>query len=371
MAADDRKPRPERDRTDESIRTERRNSDEAAADKLSLQEDDADELVNRARKTADAVLSTARDRADRKLDPGDAHLHPQARATIVRERALEDDVVRDERATADEILRREREEQAAVMSALLPLEREKTDRYLLTERARSDDALASRDDFLGIVSHDLRNLLSGIVLSAGLLSRTPPTGAGGGERTVVGMERIQRYAARMNRLIGDLIDVVSIEAGKLAIRAERADATALIVEAVATFAPAAADKGVALVLDGVERPRLLGDFDHERMLQVLANLITNALKFTPQGGSISVRAQRPEGQLLVSVCDTGCGIPAPMLHAVFERFWQVGENDRRGLGLGLYISKCIVEAHGGRIWAESEPGTGSTFHFTIPDAAPA
>jgi signal transduction histidine kinase len=371
MAAEDRNPRPERDQTDVSIRTERSSFDAAAAAKQAHTEEDADELVDRARKNADAVLSAARDRADQKLDPAQSRPLIQARATIALERALEDDAVRAERATADASLRQEREEQAQILSGLLPLERAKTDRYLLTERARSDDALASRDDFLGIVSHDLRNLLSGIVLSAGMLAKTPDGADEDRERTKVGAERIQRYAARMNRLIGDLVDVVSIEAGKLAIYPERTDATSLIVEAVDAFTLAASDKGVTLVLGSEERPRLLADFDRGRMLQVLANLITNALKFTPRGGMVSVRAERSGDDLCLAVSDTGCGIPGHMLQSVFERFWQVGEGDRRGLGLGLYISSCIVEAHGGRIWAESEPGQGSQFHFTIPGAGPA
>jgi signal transduction histidine kinase len=368
MASTGKNPQEERNQTDVSIRTERRNSDEAAADKRARTEDHADHLVDLARKNADAVLNVARGRADEKLGPTEGPGQTQARATVAHERALEDDVVRHERATADESLRLEREELTRILSPLLPLERAKTDRHLLTERARSDDALASRDDFLGIVSHDLRNLLSGIVLTAGLLQKPPPGGAPPGERTVNGAERIQRYAARMNRLIGDLVDVVSIEAGKLAIQAEPADATALIVEAVDAFTLAASDKGVKLVLDGTERPRLLASFDRERMLQVLANLITNALKFTPRGGTISVRAERTGGALRLSVRDTGSGIPAEMLGAVFERFWQIGKDDRRGLGLGLYISRCIVEAHHGTIWAESEPDKGSTFFFTIPGA---
>jgi signal transduction histidine kinase len=369
MAAEIKSPRPERDQTDGSIRSERKNSDQAAAEQRAVTEENADDLLDRARKHADAVLNVARIRADQKLEPGQSRLEIQARATVAQERALEDDTVRDERATADADLRREREEQAQVLAALLPLERSKTDRYLLTERARSDDALASRDDFLGIVSHDLRNLLSGIVLSAGQLARTPE-GADTNERTMVGVARIQRYAARMNRLIGDLVDVVSIEAGKLAMQKERADATALIVEAVDAFTQAAVDKGISLVIEGGERPRLLADFDRERMLQVLANLITNALKFTGPGGRISARVERSGDELRLSVSDTGCGISGDLLPAVFERFWQVGKDDRRGLGLGLYISKCIVGAHGGRIWAESELGKGSTFRFTLPASGP-
>jgi signal transduction histidine kinase len=101
------------------------------------------------------------------------------------------------------------------------------------------------------------------------------------------------------------------------------------------------------------------------MLQVLANLITNAIKFT-RGGAIRVHGERGEGEVRLSVADTGVGIPPHLLERIFERFWQVGVNDSRGLGLGLYISRSIVEAHGGRIWAESADGAGSTFFVTLP-----
>src|SRR4029077_10199250 len=117
-------------------------------------------------------------------------------ATVIEERARADETLREERASADEILRDERAKEAMAFARLLPLEREKTDRYLLTERARSDDALANRDDFLGMVSHDLRNLLSGIVMSATLLS-DEASESDEGRRTVAGMKRIERYVARM------------------------------------------------------------------------------------------------------------------------------------------------------------------------------
>jgi len=206
--------------------------------------------------------------------------------------------------------------------------------------------------------------LSGIVMNATDLTAVAKA-HDGGERTVAGMQRIQRYAARMNRLIGDLVDIVSIDAGKLSMRPETADATALLVEVVEAFSAAAEEKGISLVSDLVERP-LFAAFDHDRLMQVLANLITNAIKFTPRGGNISVRGERSTDELHLWVCDDGCGIERALLGAVFERFWQVGDNDRRGLGLGLYISKCIVDAHGGRIWAESGLGQGSEFHLTIP-----
>jgi signal transduction histidine kinase len=107
-------------------------------------------------------------------------------------------------------------------------------------------------------------------------------------------------------------------------------------------------------------------FDHDRMLQVFANLLSNSIKFTSGKGAINVRVDRTGSMLRFRISDTGVGIAAPMLEAVFERFWQVGKDDRRGMGLGLYISRCIVESHGGRIWAESKVGKGSEFYFTLP-----
>jgi len=351
----------ERGQTDESLRTEREKTDRALADRQAAAEEDADQVLIRARESADAVLTEARSKVDELLE---ASPDVGTDATVAEDRVLEDEALQDERATADEVLRREREENARVLARLLPLEREKTDRFLLTERARSDVALANRDNFLGLVSHDLRNLLSGIVMSAELLAARAPQDEGGAQ-TLVATARIQRYAARMNRLIGDLLDVASIDAGKLAIAPVPGDAATLTAEAVDTFQATASAKGISLQTEVADGP-LRAEFDHDRMLQVLANVVTNAIKFTSQGGSIVVRGERAGDELRFSVSDTGSGIPGNMLEAIFERFWQVGKDDRRGVGLGLYISRCIVEAHGGKIWAESTLGEGSRLFFTIP-----
>jgi signal transduction histidine kinase len=357
------KPRPERQQTDESLRSERKNTDDALTDSRTRTQTAADAVVQRARGHADAVLETARGKADAKLTGRSGLL---AREAVAEQRAGEDEALHDERAAADEILRRERVEDLRALAALLPLERQNTDRYLLTERARSDQALSHRDDFLGIVSHDLRNLLGGIAASARLLTKQygdSQTGKQAGPT----VERIQRYAARMNGLIGDLIDVASIDAGKLTVRPTAVNAADLITEAIDAFAHVAQEKGVSLKYDSSERG-LAAKLDHGRLLQVLANLITNAVKFTDAGGAVMVRAAKTADALCVSVVDTGIGIPEHMLDSIFERFWQAGKNDRRGVGLGLYISKCIVEAHGGRIWVESKVGAGSALHFTIPSA---
>lgn len=357
-------PRPERAHTDESLRTERKNTDAVLKDTREQIEEKADEVLRRSREQADAVLDSTRDKADQRLDESAAQ--PAAHAAIAKERAREDKALKTERAAADEVLRRERKEQARSLAALLPLEREKTDRHLLTERARADDAVSHRDDFLGIVSHDLRNLLGAISGNATLV-RKQASDSEEGRNAVAAMERVRRYVARMNRLIGDLVDVASIDAGKLAIELEPHDATELIAEAIEAFAHAAQEKAISLSYESSERS-LPATFDHDRMLQVLANLITNAIKFTERGGAVTVGGQLAGGELHLWVTDTGAGIPEQMLEAIFERFWQAARNDRRGVGLGLYISRCIVEAHGGRIRAESTPGAGSTFHVTIPAA---
>jgi len=339
---------------------EREKTDHALAERQAAEED-SDLVVHRARESADAVLTEARAKADERLE---ASPHVGAHATLAEARVLDDEALQEERASADEILRRERDENARVLSRLLPLEREKTDRFLLTERARSDVALSNRDNFLGLVSHDLRNLLSGIVMSAELLSARAPENEDGAQ-TLVATARIQRYAARMNRLIGDLLDLGSIDAGKLAVTTARGDLSTLIAEAVETFQAAASAKGISLQTESVESP-LRAEFDHDRMLQVLVNIIANGIKFTSQGGRIQVRGESAGDELRFSISDTGSGIPGHMLEAIFERFWQVGKDDRRGVGLGLYISRCIVEAHGGKIWAESTLGEGSTLYFTLP-----
>ncbi len=179
--------------------------------------------------------------------------------------------------------------------------------------------------------------------------------------------RIQRSGARMNRLIGDLIDVASIEAGVLAVKRQLGDPIHVLTEAVDTFQAQAAASGVSLQSD-VVMPASLADFDPARILQVLANLVGNAIKFAPRGGSVVVHLERVEDELRFAVHDTGPGIPRQHLDTVFERFRQVDRDDRRGVGLGLYISKCIIQGHGGRIWAESVPGQGTTFRFTLPVA---
>ena len=358
---------PERHQTDENLRDEREKTDLALAATQEAIEENADAVVERARDQADAVLVAARDKADEQADPGAFYAIPSA--AIAEEREIEDDALREERGAADETLRLEREARARVLLRHLPMERDATDKTLLTERARSDDALATRDDFLGMVCHDLRDLLNGVIVSSQLLAAKLEE-RDTLEPLLLDTARIQRYGARMNRLIGDLVDIASIDAGKLAVAASRGDAATLVGEAVDALQAIAAAKPVTLEAERMESS-LAADFDHDRLLQVLANLVANSIKFTPAGGRIGVSCTRTGALLTFCVSDSGQGIPQGMLEAVFERFWQVGKNDRRGLGLGLYISRCIVEAHGGTIRAESTLGEGTRMTFTLPVAAAA
>ena len=348
--------RTQREQTDESLRVERERVDDALQDELADIDETADAVISRARARADRVLAAARSQADRDA----AAAGPQAHSVLRRERAREDQVLHDERTAADQTLHQERAEK----SALLANERKDTDDDLLTERTASDDAVATRDEFLGIVSHDLRHMLNAVIGFSSMIAKTV-----GNEADVLRYaQRIQRSGIRMERLIGDLMDVVSIETGRLALTGEPGDAGAVVAETVETFHEHAAVSGITLA---AEIPSTLPPalFDHARILQVLANLVSNAVKFSPAGSTVALRVTRAGRDLQFAVADQGIGIPADQVDTIFMRFVQLTKTDRRGIGLGLYISKCIVQGHGGRIWVTSEPGKGSTFFFTVPIAA--
>jgi signal transduction histidine kinase len=342
----------EREQTDASLRSEREKVDDALGETSAVDET-ADAVINRARAQADEVLAKARAKTDRQS----ATAAPTA--IIEKQRVQEDKALEKERASADEALQEEREEHVALLS----IEREETDKDLLSERARADQALATRDEFLGIVSHDLRNILSSVLGFATLIEKAVEQNQM--EKVVMHAQRIRRSGARMDRLIGDLVDIASIEAGRLAVTREVGDPTQVVTEAVESFQAQATANGISLVLEPLP-PSLLAAFDPARILQVLTNLLSNAVKFTPAEGKVVVKVERIGDELRFAVRDTGEGIPSDKLEAIFERFLQVSTNDRRGLGLGLYISKCIVQGHGGRIWAHSRTGEGSTLFFTLP-----
>jgi signal transduction histidine kinase len=354
----------ERHLTDRSLAVERRKTDRELAKRAGELEQDTDHVVAAARVRADENLARARANADEQIRT-DGETQGR-RATLLEERVIEDDLLRRERACGDDKISSERHGRRRAIAAMLARERAKTDQDLMVERHRADHAIGSRDEFLAIVSHDLRNLLGALAMSAASLKyikcddeiRDSIDG---------NAERIQRYAGRMNRLLGDLLDVVSIEAGRLAVLPRRQDAVELLRETVDVFQPIAAAKMVTLDTE-MKEGSLLARYDYERILQVLANLVGNAIKFTGEGGRIHILVKRVANDVEFAVTDSGIGIEPNKLSLVFERFWKTVDKDRTGLGLGLYISKCIVEAHGGKLWAESRMGKGSTFYFTLPAA---
>jgi signal transduction histidine kinase len=218
-----------------------------------------------------------------------------------------------------------------------------------------------REEVLAVVAHDLRSPLSTILMRAEMLARgTAPPGT---------PEAIVRTTQRLNRLISDLLDAASIDAGRLPLERQTYSAAELALEAIDAVRPLAEEK--AIVLQGAlpdDRVRVICDRD--RILQVLSNLIGNAIKFTPHAGAITVRAETYGAFARFAIRDTGPGMPPEQLPHLFERFWFAHAH-REGTGLGLYIAKGIIEAHGGDISVESESGHGTTFFFTLPLASPA
>ena len=228
--------------------------------------------------------------------------------------------------------------------------------------ADAQRAIAARDQLLAAVSHDLRNPLGVVMMSTAFLRELLPDG---GPQVSRQLEMIGRSAGQMNGMIEDLLDVARVDAGRLAVDATPVAASALLLEAADLLRPLAEKNGITLLVDdGGELPRVLADSN--RVLQVFSNLGGNAVKFTPRGGTIALGADLDGGALRFHVADTGLGMPAEHLPHLFDRFWQASRNDRRGIGLGLAIVQGIVAAHGGRVWAESTPGEGSTFYFTLP-----
>ncbi len=227
---------------------------------------------------------------------------------------------------------------------------------------QADRASRSKEDVLAIVSHDLRNPLNVILMSSQLVLESAIDEVPGLRKRI---EAVERSAKRMERIIGDLVDSASIEAGQLTVELEPHAVEKLVWEAIESQKAVAAKK--LLRLEGVLPKQSFGvHCDRDRVLQIFGNLIGNAIKFTPQGGVITVSASPHERDVTFSVRDTGPGIPAEDLQHLFDRYWQAKTTARLGSGLGLSIARGLVETHHGRIWVESTVGEGSTFFFTIP-----
>jgi signal transduction histidine kinase/PAS domain-containing protein len=224
------------------------------------------------------------------------------------------------------------------------------------------EALRTRDEVLAIVSHDLRNPLHTISMSAELLLHADLADA----KRRHHLEIIAQAGERMKRLIQDLLDVARVEAGKtIAVERKQEPADALIREACESFFEQAREKSIRLEWFAPHDLPYVS-VDRGRIVQVLSNLISNALKFTPEEGRIEVRASHEGDVVQVAVADSGPGIREEDRESIFLPFWQSTRAARTSAGLGLTIARAIIEQHGGRIWVESRPGVGATFGFTLP-----
>lgn len=245
-------------------------------------------------------------------------------------------------------------------------EQEKTELLAAAQGARdiAERAVRQRDEMLEIVSHDLRNPLSAIAMCAGILA-DDTTDA---DERIRLAETIHESVEWTQRLIADLLDIASIEAGKLSIDRAPFDPMLAIGRTLSLFELPVAEREIKLKVEGDEHlPRITADA--ERVLQVLANLVGNAIKFTPAGGTITISGTLDGEHVVFSVRDSGSGIEPEHLPHVFDRRWHSDKPGIRGTGLGLAIARGIVQAHGGRIWVASTPGEGSLFQFSIPVAA--
>jgi signal transduction histidine kinase len=288
--------------------------------------------------------------------------------------------LRGETVTEEIVLRSRAGDQIVVRSAAAPVrlgnrvagavvvgtdvtsqKRAEKDRQKLLERA--EQAVADRDHILAVVSHELRNPLNTVTVAAAILKDLVPI-AEAGQKSIAS---IIRSAELMKRMIQDLLDLGSIEGGRLAIDPRPLDPAALVHEVAGAFESEAVKRTLTLAADVQGAlPMIRGDRD--RLFQALANLVGNALKVTTIGGvMIGARAQISDNVVVFCVRDTGPGIPVEQQERVFEPYWR-GQSTYKGTGLGLAIARGVIDAHGGRIWVESASGAGTAFFLAIPIA---
>jgi signal transduction histidine kinase len=353
MASESDVPRQsEREKSDETLRDSDLASEHQADFDRDAERVEADKAKLQSRSDSDASRDLGR------ADTGRSGAERQAQGDerLRVERQTSDQAIKGERLRADAATEKGRSQyQAAAKSSAELLSREQQ------SHQKTKATLTTREEFLAIVSHDLRNPLNNISMATQNLLEEP--------KDVKELaSSINRSADEMLRLIEDLLDVERMAVGKLTLHFEEHDVSEIIKEAVEKFKGTAASKGITLEA----APQDVCGYvvcDRSRVMQVLSNLIGNAIKFIPAKGQICVSCQRagPEGgEVRISVSDTGEGIAPEKIKTIFDRFSQIHNQDRRGIGLGLYIAKMMVEEHPGRIWVESKLGEGSAFHFALP-----
>lgn len=366
----------ERRKTDDSLVAERTKTNESLIKSKKSAELQTDKVVQVERQKSDSTTTKSRQTADeQKL----------GNSRLFDERKRADEAVDLERSKIDLAICQEREVKLDLANRALDQERMLTDKNLSEERTRTDSevqrtssllhseisehaktkvALTSREEFLAIVSHDLKNPIGTASLSAKMLMNDP-TFKNLEPKVARSIEMIKRNIDTSLRLIADLLDMERIEEGKIKLKLEKHSLAQIISESIESFSIIANENQISLkATPAVESMEI--ECDRDRVLQVLSNLIGNALKFTPIGGSITLNGLFNETEVHISVCDTGPGVPENMQEQIFKRFAQLGQNNRTGLGLGLYISKMLIEEHHGKLWVDSKLNEGSTFYFSIP-----
>ncbi len=385
--------RDERGQTDTSLVSERGKTDDSFAEHRKQTESDTDEQIKTDRQGADDARAQTRENIDAKTlsdrlgrtkaKANRTDVEISADNTLLTQRTRDDAAVDFERNLMDAALVREREINDTEATKFFEREREETDKNLLRERTHSDSetlrssnlltsevlshketraALTSRDEFLAIVSHDLRNPIGAILSYSELLLEDSPHSI---EEAKKWAEVIRRNAQTSLRLISDILDMERFAEGKLQLNFASHNIDELIQETIETFKYAATERKISLRM-AASKGNTRITCDRDRIAQVLGNLIGNAIKFTPENGLVSVEAHENENELEISVTDSGIGIPDTQKKRIFERYAQIENKNRQGLGLGLYISTMLIEAHRGKLEVTSTLGTGTVFTFSIP-----
>ncbi len=363
-----------RHETDESLTVERAKTNESISKARDRSEKQTDSNVQSERGEADKKTSDARKAADSQ------NLKSDANKDVQKERVNSDKKIQIERAKADAAIAKEREKVKESTIEFLKQERGQTDKNLKAERAESDlfensniknlsnevkahlqtkVSITSRDELIAILSHDLRNPLGAISTAADLM-----LGESDENELKRWIDIIKRNAETSLRLIEDIFEMENIAAGKFDLHLKKHDLNRILRETVDSFSAAAKEKDISLKFEPSKETAELY-FDDGRILQVVSNLLGNALKFTPQKGSVSLTLTLTADEAVVSVRDNGPGIAPDKQELIFDRFSQISSKERKGLGLGLYISKIFVMAHEGRIWVDSIQGKGSNFHVGL------
>ena len=228
----------------------------------------------------------------------------------------------------------------------------------------ADQAIKSRDEMLGIISHELKNPLTSMALSSHLIQKILSKETTS-EKVLSLIKSLDPSIQRMNKLVSDLLDVTRLESQALQCEPKLISLSNIIEEVIGIYMATSEGKNI-LISSQISRECTEIFSDEIRTIQILSNLVSNAIKFTEPGGKIKLIAVKSGEMAEISVTDNGKGIPEKKLSRVFEKFWQEKDSEHIGTGLGLAIAKGLVESLGGRIWVESKVGQGSSFHFTLP-----